>query len=103
MAKGSLRDVIFKANPFKKPYAVRYEVADKNGTKKVGQPIPLAQLQKYGNQILQALVFLKSLKIPYPHLHTENVIINKDGHCWYTLYYVVSNYILVYQKLKTLY
>ncbi len=82
-SKGSLKDLIYKATPTKKPYMQKYELVDKNGVAKSGQALTVQQIGKYGNQILQALVFLKSIKFPFPHLHTCNVILNKDGNCWY--------------------
>jgi len=33
---------------------------------------------------LQALSFLKSLRYPFPHLHTGNVLISRVGHCCIT-------------------
>lgn len=52
--KGSLRDLIYKTAPSKKPFDNRY-IIDKNGKKIVGHPIPIVQVQKYGAQILHVL------------------------------------------------
>ena len=48
--------------------------------KKGGAPLDLRRIALYGKQILQGLVYLQSKQIPYGHLHSGNVFIDK-GVC----------------------
>lgn len=69
--KGSLKDYIHRgiwsgANP-RDPYTKKYASA--------GKPLPIAEIAKYGRQILDGLAFLQSLGIIHYHLHTGNVLL----------------------------
>jgi PX domain-containing protein kinase-like protein len=75
--KGSIRDLIYKAS-YQKRYNEKYQVANKTPSTGLSEK----EIQKYSYQILKALSFLKSANIPFPHLHTSNVLINKDGNAW---------------------
>lgn len=80
-SKGSLKDRIYKAVPLKKTFEEKYKYS-KGGKGVKGQALSEKEIQKYGSQILQVLIFLKKLGFPFPHLHSGNIIINKENNCW---------------------
>jgi hypothetical protein len=47
-----------------------------------GKPLPDVKIALYGKQILQALLWLEQCKYPFTHLHSGNVIVDRDV-CWY--------------------
>jgi len=73
--KGSLRDLLH-VRKLNMPYREKY------GGK--GKPFEIGKIRKYGRQILEGLLFLENIGIPYLHLHTGNVIINERGDCMLT-------------------
>eukprot|EP01090_Pellita_catalonica_P014595 TRINITY_DN3762_c0_g2_i2.p1 TRINITY_DN3762_c0_g2~~TRINITY_DN3762_c0_g2_i2.p1 ORF type:complete len:560 (+),score=89.27 TRINITY_DN3762_c0_g2_i2:48-1727(+) len=72
-AVGSLRDRVHRAKP-KKEFYLKYSNA-------ATQPIAEKYVPYFGRQILEALNFLRSLGIPYAHLHTSNVILLQNRCC----------------------
>jgi len=65
---GSLRDHICETKP-------KISFLKKYGSPKHTKPLALQEIQLYGRQILEALVFLHEKGIPYGHLHTGNIIL----------------------------
>jgi len=66
---GSIRDLIHNAKP-RDPYARKYD--------KTGKQLSLRLIREYGRQILEALLFLRSRRIPFPQLHSGNVILDRE-------------------------
>lgn len=81
--KGSLRDVMHRANPT----AV---FGEKYRRGAVG-PLPAADIALYGRQILEALIYLTSRRCRVSHLHCGNILVEK--RCCY-LAGVVENELL---------
>jgi len=74
-SKGSLRDLLH-VQKLNLPYREKYRAR--------GKPFEIGKIQRYGRQILEGLLFLAKIGIPYLHLHTGNVIINEQGDCMLT-------------------
>jgi len=85
--KGSLRDIIYGVSDPKNPYFKKYTSKVKfskfdellgmpNSVLKQDcqSPLSLEAIRTCGRQILEGLLFLQRSKVPYPHLHTANVI-----------------------------
>jgi len=70
--KGSLRDLLH-VQKLNLPYREKYKAK--------GKPFEIGKIRRYGRQILEGLLFLENIGIPYLHLHTGNVIINDKGDC----------------------
>lgn len=66
---GSIRDLVHNAKP-RDSYDKKYA--------KAGKPFSLRLISEFGRQILEALLFLRSRRIPYPHLHSGNVILDRE-------------------------
>jgi len=73
--KGSLRDLLH-VQKLNLPYREKY------GAK--GKPFEIGKIRRYGRQILEGLLFLENIGIPYLHLHTGNIIMNDQGDCMLT-------------------
>eukprot|EP00727_Mastigamoeba_balamuthi_P010888 m51a1_g6421 hypothetical protein (1142) ;mRNA; r:306659-311712 len=68
--KGSLRDLIHKI-PGKMRYSTKHSwAADVNGT-----PLDADVVAGFGRSILDGLAFFKRAGLPYPHLHSGNVLL----------------------------
>jgi len=74
-SKGSLRDLLH-VQKLNVPYREKYKAK--------GKPFEIAKIRRFGRQILEGLLFLENIGIPYLHLHTGNVIINESGDCMLT-------------------
>jgi len=74
-SKGSLRDLLH-VQKLNLPYREKYRAK--------GKPFEIGKIRRYGRQILEGLLFLENIGIPYLHLHTGNVIINEQGDCMLT-------------------
>jgi len=74
-SKGSLRDLLH-VQKLNVPYRDKYKAK--------GKPFEIAKIRRYGRQILEGLLFLQNIGIPYLHLHTGNVIIDENGDCMLT-------------------
>ncbi|XP_076330698.1 PX domain-containing protein kinase-like protein isoform X2 [Tachypleus tridentatus] len=68
---GSLRDLICKCKP-RNSFLKKY-ISPKSVT-----PVPQHLIKKFGQQILVALKFLQDKGIPHGHLHSGNIIIEKE-------------------------
>ncbi|XP_065833626.1 slowpoke-binding protein-like [Oscarella lobularis] len=67
-SKGSLRDLIYGTSPL--------DSDSKQNSRPLGRPLSSAAIAKYGRQVLEALLFLKSKGFPpCVHLHVGNVIV----------------------------
>lgn len=86
--KGSLLDAIYGNSDPQKPYLSKYQCKLKltKFDELLGMPSSIKQqsllsymsvesVQTAGKQILEALLYLKKSRIPYPHLHCGNVIV----------------------------
>jgi len=67
---GSLRDSIVKCKNPKDPFDQKYQ--------KAGNQISIRLIRLYGRQILEGLYFLRRRHVPFPHLHSGNIILDKD-------------------------
>eukprot|EP00005_Dracoamoeba_jomungandri_P011005 CAMPEP_0174277940 /NCGR_PEP_ID=MMETSP0439-20130205/61204_1 /TAXON_ID=0 /ORGANISM="Stereomyxa ramosa, Strain Chinc5" /LENGTH=448 /DNA_ID=CAMNT_0015370305 /DNA_START=414 /DNA_END=1757 /DNA_ORIENTATION=+ len=72
MPEGSIRDRIHQVAP-KKDFFAKY------GKRSEG-PLPPKEVLYYSRHILEALWYLKALRIPYGHLNASNLLV-KDGLC----------------------
>ena len=45
---------------------------------KTGKQLSLRLIREYGRQVLEALLFLRSRRVPYPQLHSGNVILDRE-------------------------
>jgi PX domain-containing protein kinase-like protein len=78
---GSLKDRICNSSskkqaapPHKVNYCPKYGAGSDVG-------LPIADIQRFGAEILEGLKFLQDKLIPYGQLHTGNVLIKPDGSC----------------------
>nr|CAB3265330.1 PX domain-containing protein kinase-like protein [Phallusia mammillata] len=69
---GSLRDYICKTKTMKTPFLKKYA----NPKSPICLPIP--ELRQYGRQILEVLKFLNDKGLAFHHLHSGNVLIEKE-------------------------
>ncbi|EGG22431.1 FVYE domain-containing protein [Cavenderia fasciculata] len=69
-SKGSLKDLIFKSKPMSF-YDSKYITKKSNSS-----GVPLKSVNKYGRQILEAMIFLKQKGINFTNLHTGNVLLS---------------------------
>jgi len=76
--EGSLKDLIHKSKPQEK-YSKKYTIL-------TGKALNEKKIAKFGRQILEALIYLKSQKLPFYHLTTSNVMIDDNGVCRLTDY-----------------
>jgi PX domain-containing protein kinase-like protein len=67
--KGSLRDLLHSSK-WQDNFDFKY--------RKAGKPFSEEKISKYGRQILFSLLWLESSGIPYTHLHSGNVLVDKD-------------------------
>mmetsp|Transcript_30311 Transcript_30311/g.84713 ORF Transcript_30311/g.84713 Transcript_30311/m.84713 type:complete len:620 (+) Transcript_30311:76-1935(+) len=91
---GSLRDIIYRNGDPKAEYASKYPlpVNINRYEQHVGTPASIQHEDLYspltteairtaGRQILEGLLYLKKSRVPYPHLHTGNVMVLKKKCC----------------------
>lgn len=79
VSAGSIKDRIHGADPTH-PYRKKYKLPS-------ASPLPLADIAKFGRQILQALAALRSKGVLCDHLSTGNVLID-DGNARITDIYI---------------
>eukprot|EP01100_Stratorugosa_tubuloviscum_P012788 TRINITY_DN6167_c2_g2_i1.p1 TRINITY_DN6167_c2_g2~~TRINITY_DN6167_c2_g2_i1.p1 ORF type:complete len:455 (-),score=143.03 TRINITY_DN6167_c2_g2_i1:14-1378(-) len=72
--RGSLKDVLFGNSYPKQNYGVKYDISRV-------RPMRVDGIQKAAAQILQGLIYLNSIGIPFVHLHLGNVIVNNKNCC----------------------
>mmetsp|Transcript_43121 Transcript_43121/g.108905 ORF Transcript_43121/g.108905 Transcript_43121/m.108905 type:complete len:609 (+) Transcript_43121:167-1993(+) len=74
---GSVKDQIFHNAKPNSEYDHKYG-------RRPGRALPTKTIQRCGRHVLEALLFLKSLNFPYPHLHTGNMIVDANSKCCIT-------------------
>jgi len=77
---GSLRDKLWSAGDPTAPISVKYPALDSDNDHYSISPRPfkLAQIARYGKQILHALVYLDQVGLPFVNLHLGNVLYIAD-------------------------
>jgi len=68
-SKGTLKDLIHESRP-KDNYDYKYRTP--------GRALPEPTIAMFGRQILEALLYLDRCKYPYTHLHSGNIVVDKD-------------------------
>ena len=71
-AERSLKDFIHRKADYKDSFSFKY-------TQRAGQALRMARIQKWGRQVLLAVVALQKKGLPVLHLHCGNVLLRKGG------------------------
>jgi hypothetical protein len=82
--EGSLRDLLYQPSDLLADASKKYP-AQAQHFKTRAKPLRKEQIQKFGRQILEALLYFESIGLPYYHLHSGNILI-VNGSCRVTDY-----------------
>eukprot|EP01091_Cochliopodium_minus_P016380 TRINITY_DN610_c4_g1_i1.p1 TRINITY_DN610_c4_g1~~TRINITY_DN610_c4_g1_i1.p1 ORF type:complete len:537 (+),score=187.03 TRINITY_DN610_c4_g1_i1:11-1621(+) len=68
--KGSLRDIIYKANPIKQSFQLKY--------KERGNPLTEKRIASWGRHILEGMNYLRLKGFPAGNIHSGNIMVEKN-------------------------